>query len=341
MDLDHPESRGPFCRLVEQADVLVEAFPAGYLAALGLDYRSLAALNPRLVLVSLSPFGQDGPHAAHAATDLTLWARGGYLHLTGDPDRPPVRISLAPQINYHAATIGASAALMALRQCRTTGRGQHVDLAMQALPAWMLANTGAFWDLDRVNIGREGAWRDVGGGMRVRVVFRCKDGFITWAAMSGVIGARALHRLVAWMDAEGMAPDWLKAVDWLTVNLRALTHEEFERYSDVFEQFFLTKTKSELMEAAIKDGHMFGAVNTVADVAQSPQLAARDYWQTVEYPNLGCALRYPGPPARMSATPWTIRGRAPSIGEHNAEVYGGLLGMETAEINRLGEAGAI
>jgi crotonobetainyl-CoA:carnitine CoA-transferase CaiB-like acyl-CoA transferase len=339
--LETERGRDLFRRLVMVSDFVIEAFPAGYLAGLGLDYEALAQVNPRIIVVSLTPFGQSGPHAHHQATDLTLWARGGFLNMTGDPDRPPVRISLAPQIHYHASTIGAVGALIALRQRRQTGRGQHVDLAMQALPVWMLANTAAFWDIDRVNLSREGAWRDIGGGMRVRVVYRCKDGFITWAAMSGVIGARALDRLVAWMAAEGMAPDWLRATDWLTVNLRAMPREEFERYSEVFERFFMTKTKAELMEAAIRDGHMFGAVNTIADVMDSPQLAARDYWRKIGHPALGSDLLFPGPPAKMSETPWTIEACAPSRGQHNDEVYCGLAGIEPGDLTELRSSGTI
>lgn len=341
LNLETADGVALFRRLVAIADIVIEAFPPGYLAALGLQYTALADLNPRLIMVSITPFGQDGPHAGYQATDLTLWALGGYLNMTGDPGRPPVRVSLAPQIYFHAATIGAAGALIALRQRARTGRGQHVDLAMQALPVWMLAHTTQFWDLERVNLKREGAWRDIGGGQRSRVVYRCKDGYITWQAMSGVIGARSLSKLVAWMDQEGLAPDWLKATDWMTVDLRALPPAEFERYAEAFQQFFLTKTKAELLEAAIRDGHMLGPINTVADAYDSPQLAARDYWQQVPYPHLGLTLTYPGAPAKMSETPWRLRGRAPTLGEHNEAVYSDLLGLSRAELSTLRSVGAI
>ena len=130
LDLDSDSGCDTLRRLVSTADVLIESQTPGALAQRGLGFEDLAARNPRLVYVSITPFGQSGPKAQWAGTDLTVLAAGGPLWLNGDDDRAPVRVSV-PQAFAHAAAEGAAAALVALHERNRSGRGQHVDISAQ------------------------------------------------------------------------------------------------------------------------------------------------------------------------------------------------------------------
>ena len=144
VDIDSPEGQAELRRLAASADILIESAHPGAMAARGLGYDDLAEVNPGLVYVSISPFGQDGPKADYVATDLTIAAASGTVHIAGYPDAAPVRVT-APQSWPHGASEAAGAALIALAERARSGRGQHVDVsAQQAL------NLGAFGQLVNV-----------------------------------------------------------------------------------------------------------------------------------------------------------------------------------------------
>jgi len=130
LDIDRPEGRDLLKRLVPSADFVIESFNPGEMAGRGLGYDDLAALNPAIIYTSISAFGQDGPKATYADSDLILMAAGGPLILTGDDDRPPVRLSV-PQAYLHASTDAAVGALVAHHESILSGRGQHVDVAAE------------------------------------------------------------------------------------------------------------------------------------------------------------------------------------------------------------------
>ncbi len=130
LDLDTDDGREKLRQLVAGADFLIESAAPGEMAARGLGYGDLAAINPALVYVSITPFGQDGPKAHYAATDLTILAAAGVLVRQGDEDRPPVRVSV-PQAWLHASAEAAGAALVAHHERARSGRGQHVDVSAQ------------------------------------------------------------------------------------------------------------------------------------------------------------------------------------------------------------------
>jgi crotonobetainyl-CoA:carnitine CoA-transferase CaiB-like acyl-CoA transferase len=130
LDLDGADDRGKLRRLVAGADFLIESETPGYLAGRGLGYKDLSAINPALIYISISAFGQGGPKAKYAESDLTVVAAGGPLLLTGDADRPPVRITL-PQAYLHACADAAAAALIAHHERVRSGLGQHIDVSAQ------------------------------------------------------------------------------------------------------------------------------------------------------------------------------------------------------------------
>ena len=140
---------------------------------------------------------------------------------------------------------------------------------------------------------------------------------------------------VSWLDSEGMANDFLKGVDWNTFDYAAITQEEMDRIAEPTARFFMSHTKTELLEGAVKHRILFYPQFTTANILESAQLRARGYWVEVEHPELGTTITYPGAFAQASETPPRISRRAPLIGEHNQEIYEDELGISKEELLRL------
>ncbi|MER3421182.1 MAG: hypothetical protein C4290_11975 [Chloroflexota bacterium] len=309
-------------RLVRSADVLIESFEPGYLDRLGLGYRDLSALNPRLVMVSITPFGQDGPKAGWAATDLTALAASHTLLLTGDDDRPPLRLSL-PQAFLHASAEGAVGALLALAARERDGLGQHVDASAQtaAMMATQCMVLQAGWG-EQV-LGRMAGGLKL-GPIRLRFIYPCKDGHVSVTFLFGTAIGPFTRRLMHWMYEEGFIDAATRDKDWLNYTVLLLTGQEplseLQRCIAAIERFTLSKTKEELFHEALRRGLLIVPVSTTADLLRSEQLNARQYWTPVRHEELAEPVRYPGPFATFSATPIRYRLRAPRLGEHDAEV---------------------
>ncbi len=340
LNLDQEEGRLILTRLVEKVDFLIESFPPGHMKELGLNYPVLEELNPGLIMASISPFGQTGPRAHWKGPDIVPWALGGYMWMTGEPGRAPLRVSQPPQAYLHASGIAAVGCLMALLHRAATGKGQHVDVAAQQCPSWMLTNSYAFYDLKQKILARAGVYRQFGDSI-IKTVWRTKNGFVTFMFSAGAIGAKGQRRVVELMDRDGMAEDWLREINWEDTDAFSRGDRLFEKITEAFGRFFETKTKEELLEEAIKAGIMLAPVNTVAELREDPQLEARDFWIDVDRPDQKSFMKFPGAPVRMSETPWEINGRAPFIGEHNAEVYGQELNFSQEELKRLTRLGVI
>lgn len=345
LDLSRDEGRDLLRRLAATADFLVESLPPAYLESIGLGYARLAALNPGLVVVRISPFGQSGPYRDYQATDIVAWALGGQMYLDGDADRAPLRVS-APQAELLAGAHAAAGAMTAHYLRQRTGRGQQVDIALQECVTWTLMIAAQTWDILHINPKRGGAVRRAtradGSTLDHRAIWPCKDGFVLWAlGGGGAAGTLASTRaLVGWMAEEGMAGE-AGEVDWSGLSAATLDQETYDRLSRPFLDFFARHTKRELFEGGLERSIQLAAVNEIPDVAASPQLAAREYWNDVEHPYLDAVLRFPGAPVKLSGTPWRAPGPAPLPGQHNAEVYGELLGIGAAERRRLAACGVI
>ncbi len=262
------------------------------------------------------------------------------MWMTGEPGRAPLRISCPPQSYLHASAVTAAGLLLALHHRQICGEGQHVDTSAQQCPTWMLTHTYAYWDLLGINLRRAGTRRQFGETL-VRTVWPCKDGYVTFVLAGGLIGAKGQRRLVELVDKEGMADDWLKEFKWEEWSAAARTQEQIDKLTAAFSRFFKTKTKAQLLDAAVKNNIMLAPVNTVADLMTSPQLKDRDYWVDIEHRELGANITYPGAPCKLTETPWQIRGRAPLVGEHNTEVYEDELGFSNKRMQSLESAGVI
>jgi crotonobetainyl-CoA:carnitine CoA-transferase CaiB-like acyl-CoA transferase len=249
-------------------------------------------------------------------------AASGAVWLAGDTDRPPVRIS-QPQAALWTSTHAAMGTLIAHHFRERTGRGQHVDAAGQAGVVWALSHAPVFWDLLKENPRRAGPYltgRNL-HGVAMRNIWPCKDGFVTFALYGGSTGRHSNRQLTEWMASRGMAPEAMRQRDW-------------DRFDAV------TLTKKEFFEGAVARRMLGYPVGTAKDIAEDPQLKARDAWQDVLDPTLERPVRYPGGFARFDGSAPRIRLPAPGIGEHNREVFGEL-GLQAHDLGQLTGAGVL
>ncbi len=172
-------------------------------------------------------------------------------------------------------------------------------------------------------------------GAKMRVFWPCRDGYLNFIIYGGEAGRRTNQALVDWMDSKGMAPDFLKQKDWKTFDIAKVMQEEIDRMEEPIARFFTGVSKAEFFQEVVKREMLGYPVASVKEIFADPQHAARDFWQELDHPELGCAITYPGAFARFSAGECKLRRRAPLIGEHNEEIYCGELGMTKAELDKL------
>jgi len=341
LNLECEDGREVFRKLVATADVVVESFPPGYMKDLGLGYDNLCQIKSDIVFTSITPFGQDGPYCNFQASDLICWSMGGFAYITGDADRPPVQIGF-PQAYLNGAHEAAVATMIALYYRDISGEGQHIDVSIQASVAKDMMNAPLFWEADGTNLGRAGPFR-IGLSLSTgqRVIWKCKDGEIAFFFWGGKAGARTNRALVEYMDEEGMAPAFMKEMDWENFDMATATEELFNNFSEYLGRFFLTHTKEELFREAVRRKMTLYPVQTAADIVADQQLKERDFWETLEHPELGQQIIYPNLPFILSEKLATKKRRPPLIGEHNEEIYMGELGLSKEDVIKLKGLGVI
>lgn len=333
LDVAKPEGQVLLRRLVRSADVLVESYAPGYLNSLGLGPDTLRQLNRNLIVTSITPFGGMGPRARFAAPDIVVQAMGGLMYVTGDQDRPPLRIT-PPQAYLHAASEAAVGTLHALVARRVINEGQNVETSAQQAVIWALMNATVTWDLNQINITREGALRGSVSLAKRRLNWPCKDGYVTVSIAGGASAASqgTVRGIIQWMEDEGIAPDFLLHYDFAHADWRTMPQAEYDTITAPIAAFFKTKTKKELFQGALKRRIILYPVSTMADLAVEEQLLAREYYVKVWHPELETHIVYPGPAQVISGQRLPVRRRPPLIGEHNAEVYCGELGLGEVEL---------
>jgi crotonobetainyl-CoA:carnitine CoA-transferase CaiB-like acyl-CoA transferase len=343
LNIESTDGRELFKSIVKTADIVVESFAPGYMDELGLGYSVLSQITDgKVVVTSITPFGQDGPYRNSKASDIGIMAMSGCMYLLGDPDRPPVRTSI-PVSYMWVGSYAALGTLMALFHQQMTGDGQHVDVSAQASSAWAADTAPFYWEADGTMTKRVGnaiAGRSIHGAV-MRAAYPCKDGYICWLIYGARSGAITNKEMVKWMDEKGMATDWLKAQDWDRFDPAHATQEDFDRIMEPVSSFLGTLSKKEFQEEAVKRRIMGYPVSTAKDIMEHPQLAAREVWQDVEHPELGTSITYPGPWVKLSQSSCGIRRRAPLIGEHNPDIYVKELGISEDELAVLKQGGIV
>ncbi len=341
LDLETEDGGKIFKQLAKSADFVIESFDPGYLDSLGLGYPTLSQINPKIIVTSITPFGQEGPKTHYKGSDLTLWASSAGLYATGDPDRPPVWTSF-PQTYIHAGVEACAGSMIAHWYRIQTGEGQHVDVSVQDT---FIIRTDEVHLLSYELLGhvyrRRGNRKGIGDGPGGRQLYQCKDGYIAFMLLV-LVGTPNTGSMVQWMAEEGMAPDWLVNYDWVNdYDMSKITREEVDRVEQVFADFFMTKTKAELLDQAIKRNIQIVPVSTPEDVYNAEQWRVRDFWVDVDHDELNETLTYCGLFRMFSETPGEIWRRAPLIGEHNLEIYQDEMGYSSEELDILKSSGAI
>ena len=327
-------------KLVAKADFVIESFPPGYLAGLGLSYPDLQALNPGLVMVSITPFGQDGPYAHYLATDIVGMALGGFMSLTGDSERAPLRLGF-PHFYLHGSAAGATGAMLAHAHRALTGEGQHVDVSCQQAVAKTLAHAPQSWDIEGVVIKRMGVFRQTSAETRVRVNWRCKDGYINYMLQGGSV-APSTRALFAWLDEEGMGDEYLNSVNWEEMGYGQVGTDMMDRIVGPLGRFFESLTKEELTKGSLERRILLFPVATPRDLLEHPQLQARGYFKELDHPDINTTVTHPGAfVSTMGAARVGPQRRPPLIGEHNLEIYGEELGLSPEELSVLKQGGIV
>jgi crotonobetainyl-CoA:carnitine CoA-transferase CaiB-like acyl-CoA transferase len=342
LNIENIEGQRLLRQLVEKSNFLIESCAPGYLDKLGLGYQALSRINPQIIMTSISSYGQTGPYRDYKADDITLMAMGGLMYVTGDPDRPPLRISI-PQAYLLAGAQAAAASMTAHHYRQMTGAGQYVDVSAQNCVMSVLANIIPLWELSKTNLKRVGSFMSGRGaaGVKQRMLFACKDGAISLAVMGGPLLAAKNRAFVKWMDEEGQADDFLRGWNWDEYDLAKATTETQDSLEEYFARFLLTHTKAEIYDAALKRGFMAAPVSEPRDILENPQLEARGYWQKVEQTQLQATLSYPGRFYQTSLVTEKDERRPPLVGEHNIEIFEKELGLSRDEVISLKGAGVI
>ena len=281
------------------------------MSGLGLGFDDLRQANPRIVYVAITPFGQDGPHAELAASDLTLAAMGGPMSLQGHPDRPPVRVSV-PQVWLHASAEAVVGALTAHARMTGTGEAQFVDVSAQTAMTWTMLSAMVAHAIQGFDFNRAGP-AVPHGPVTVRLVYECADGYVVLFPIG-----RALAALIQWCVQDGLVPEgWLGDEDWPTYHIKLIQGEPvahtLDEVLDPISRYVLDKSKNQLIEQSLREGVSIAPVSTIEEMTRFQQLEERAYWLAAPLPN-GQEVQVPGLFARLTQTPMQVRRWAPPAG---------------------------
>jgi crotonobetainyl-CoA:carnitine CoA-transferase CaiB-like acyl-CoA transferase len=347
--LDEPAGRDLLLRLIAQADVLLESAAPGVMQALGLGFDVLHAANPRLVYVSMTPFGSKGPKASFAETELIVWAAAGPLSPNRDHDGRPLRLSV-PQEYLHGAADAAAGALLALIARHRTGRGQHVDVSAQQGSALCTLSTTLAAAVGHGNFqlraeprGKKKSLDLSGSGARTRrSKWPVKDGLLELHMGIGPAAGGSANKIFAWMREQGALPEKYYGWDWIKVPAQIqndeLGDEDLNEAREMVGRYVAQFTKAELLAVALERSILMAPACTIEDLAVSEHFASRGFYTQVSEGGRTRTL-----PANFAAgcdgafVPLT---GAPALGEHNAEIYG-RLGLHATELADLRANGVV
>lgn len=325
LNLKTEKGKEIFRKLVEKSDVVVENFRPGVIAKMGFGYEELKKINNEIILTSISGFGQTGPYRDRAAFDCIGQAMSGLMSLTGGPEHPPLLAGTYIS-DFVSALYSAFGTVTALYNRSKTGKGQKIDIALldslfsilaTAMPEYLACGTVQ---------KRSGNQDKVSGPANT---FKAKDGFIYIHAGTDPLWARLVKVLGK--------PELLDDPRFQGVDNRMQNLDVLEK---IVEEWTSDKTVQEVEELLVRAGIPVSPVATMPQVVENPQLKHREQIVYIEYPGVG-KIPIGGVTVKMSGTPGAIYKRPPLLGEHNEEVYKGLLGMKHEELILLKKEGVI
>ncbi len=316
--------------LAKDVDILVESFRPHVMPSLGLDYETLEQINPKLLMTSISSFGQTGPYRDFKASEIVEYAMGGEMYSTGTAGREPLKLG-GNVTQYQAGTVAAVSIMGGLYAARSQGVGQHIDVSIMETQAgstdrriiYLLAYACAGVITTR--------WPPPREAVRMMIlpqgVYPCKDGFVNTLS------------LPQWWPRyiEAMEMPELKDDPRFQNIFSAEAGMEFDA---IWYSWLADRTKDELFEIFRRANIASAPVNSPEDILNNPHLKAREYFTEIDHPETG-KVTYPGTPIHMMETPSKARYPAPLLGQHNKEIYCDRLGYTREDLVKLRESGII
>ena len=311
LDLNSESDRDTFRRLVATADVMTESYEPGYLDELGLGFESLSEINPAMIMTSITPFGQTGPHRDFKGSDMIAQAMGGLMFVQGDDLKPPCAAP-SDQASQMSSLHAVYATLAALRQRGESGLGQRVDVSMQEVMAHLLFHV-AQYALSNQIVRRTG----VASTIAPNSYYQCKDGH----ACLSVFYNHHWKVLSEWTGIEALLDPIWEDLDFRRANPDIV--EEFVG------QFIGEFALGDFVEQAQAHHLAVSPINTLEQLVNNVQIKARSYFQQGNHPHIG-EYSYPGAPYGFGETPWKVRRSAPLLGEHKQEIMAELEARTTS-----------
>jgi len=315
LDLDEPEDGAAFMRLVERVDVVLTTGTWKSLQNRGLDYETLAARNPRVIVVAISGFGLNGQRAEWKSCDTVAQALGGMLFVNGHPDEAPLR-ALGLQAYHSGSAHAATGVVLALLERERSGRGQQVEVSLQECVAATVEHVSGLFHQDGQIESRRGTlhWS------RDFRIARCRDGHVLHCSLGDWTS------LIEWVKADGKAQD-LTNPEWDDFEYR---RQNCERLFDVLDEWVRGYTTDNLVAGAQLRRLPYAQVLPIEAVPQNPQLQERGFFTEVHHEEIDRSLTYTGAPYVFETTPWQIAHRPPLVGEHTTEVLAPISDRETS-----------
>lgn len=327
LNLETKLGKDIFKKLIENTDVLIENNAPGHMVELGLSYDSLKKINPKLIMASITPFGQSGPYANYTAYHINSCATGGEAVGIGDPNREPLTMPLS-QGGYQAGVSAAVAILIALFAREKTGRGQHIDISEAEV--WAAIHVGSYI-LTFVYRGVTGIRRGIHGGYfrYPCTIFPCKDGYVS-------VNAPQLDQWIRFLELVGN-PKWAENPRYR--DRRAMEEQYPDEVDALLLPYFKQHTKEELIRLGRERHIPIAPVYNIGEVINHPQLKEH-FWIEIEHSYAG-RLKYPKGPCVFHRTDWKWERAAPLLGEHNEEVLCQRLDYSKDELSSMKSLGVI
>jgi len=326
LELKTPMGIELFKELVRHADVVTENFSVGTMERLGLAYEDLRRVKPDIIYASITAFGQDGPYATQRGYDILAQAISGYMSITGSPDQPPTRSGQSIS-DYYAGMLCAFSIVSALHYRHRTGKGQRIDLALLDSLLVALDNLG-----ERYTVGGEVLTRagNVSFGGSSSGVYPTSDGHVAIAAGASDAVWRRFCEIIGRGDLT-RDPGFATA---------AARRDRRDQIAAIIQGWTSQRPKTEVVHTLTSAGVPAAPVNNVAEMVADPQVRAREMFVELDHPTYG-PLKTTGTPLKLSETPGRVRWLAPLPGEHNEEVFVGLLGHSKDDLARWRAEGVI
>ncbi|WP_375784877.1 CoA transferase [Bradyrhizobium sp. Pha-3] len=342
--LDRAEGRSLLHRLVAKADVLFES--QGPTLHPELRFKTLKNINPRLVHVTITPFGSDGPKAQYADSELIVWGAAGPLWPNRDHCGTPYRIS-APQAYLHAGADAASGALLALFARNRTGRGQHVDVSAQQSVALTTLSSNMSAALGHKNFSIDSPSQTDEphsvGKRKLRLKWLVKDGFVQMHIGMGPVDGRFTNQLFDWMRRQGAVPSGVAQWDWIQlpklIESGQVSEEQVEEARAAVAASLARYTKREIIEIVLAERLPMAPGLTVAEVRESKHFSVRGLFEMID--ENGRPRTLPGRFGLTSIPSHAATRPAPRLGEHNDAVYEDFLGLAPEELAQLKQEGIV